>query len=416
MSTKTTPTPTPQSRKDDETRLVETKELIRTQKETILRLEGEIKILTALRSEQELKIEQITEERGILKNNIKELTYEKNDMATKYNRLVEEYKNMETNRQEPKTSTEEEEDQPNEKKVKKISNNEKGNPKPIAMSEFTDIIELFLNEGAPTAISRIEWLFSLYNVYDANSRIHYLITGVFNKPQEKRETLLKVANALADYLDIGENITWERVVEIINSCDDSEKRRTEAWKGFLNIRDKGVDDHGSNYEAYLLRWNKAKAYWSTALTRNERFNFLLSGLPATVTLEVLNKRGNLTEVQFNETPQETWINWINSAVRTLKEAKRIKDDMLRNSLTNLNISQNYNNNQNNKIKNYNNSNLNNNSIIQNNNNINNQASSSNGNKPSNQNSQRQHQKPIECYACHKTGHKYSECPNRGNRS
>ncbi|KAN0009696.1 hypothetical protein ACTFIU_006993 [Dictyostelium citrinum] len=158
MSTKTTPTPTPQSRKDDETRLVETKELIRTQKETILRLEGEIKILTALRSEQELKIEQITEERGILKNNIKELTYEKNDMATK---------------QEPKTITEEEEDQPNEKKVTKNSNNEKGNPKPIAMSEFTDIIELFLNEGAPTAISRIEWLFSLYNVYDANSRIHY---------------------------------------------------------------------------------------------------------------------------------------------------------------------------------------------------------------------------------------------------
>ncbi|KAN0018583.1 hypothetical protein ACTFIU_011201 [Dictyostelium citrinum] len=382
MSTKTTPTPIPQSRKDDETRLVETKELIRTQKETILRLEGEIKILKALRSEQELKIEQITEERGILKNNSKELTNEKNDMATKFNSLTRAKNNYRRGRRPTKR-----------KEMAKNSNNEKGNPKPIAMSEFTDIIELFLNEGAPTAISRIEWLFSLYNVYDANSRIHYLITGVFNKPQEKRETLLKVANALADYLDIGENITWERVVEIINSCDDSEKRRTEAWKGFLNIRDKGVDDHGSNYEAYLLRWNKAKAYWSTALTRNERFNFLLSGLPATVTLEVLNKRGNLTEAQFNETPQETWINWINSAVRTLKEAKRIKDDMLRNSLTNLNISQNYNNNQNNKIKNYNNSNLNNNSIFQNNN-INNQASSSNNNKPSNQNSQRQHQKPM----------------------
>ncbi|KAN0032556.1 hypothetical protein ACTFIV_006456 [Dictyostelium citrinum] len=220
MSTKTTstPTPAPQLRKDDE-RLVEPKELIRTQKETILRLEGEIKILTTLRSEQEIKIEQITEERGMLRNKIKE----------------------------PKTTTEEEEDQSNEKKVKKNSNNEKGNPKPIAMSEFTDIIELFLNEGAPTAISRIEWLFSLYNVYDAKSRIHYLITGVFNKPQEKRETLLKVDNALADYLDIGEEITWEKVVDIINSCDDSEKRRVEAWKGFINIRDKGVDDHGSNY-------------------------------------------------------------------------------------------------------------------------------------------------------------------------
>ncbi|EAL60378.1 hypothetical protein DDB_G0294214 [Dictyostelium discoideum AX4] len=72
--------------------------------------------------------------------------------------------------------------------------------KPTPSNEFISIVELFISEGAITALERVNWLFSVYNVYEIRSRIHYLITGVFNRPNETRDTLLKVANALNNCL------------------------------------------------------------------------------------------------------------------------------------------------------------------------------------------------------------------------
>ncbi|KAM9945033.1 hypothetical protein ACTFIT_003283 [Dictyostelium discoideum] len=133
--------------------------------------------------------------------------------------------------------------------------------KPTPSNEFISIVELFISEGAITALERVNWLFSVYNVYEIRSRIHYLITGVFNRPNETRDTLLKVANAL---------------------------NNSEVWDAFVKIRTLGVNLDG--------------------------------GLHENVTLEVLKLKEALSEEQFAESKQDQWFTWIRKSVQTISES------------------------------------------------------------------------------------------------
>ncbi|KAM9964240.1 hypothetical protein ACTFIW_000104 [Dictyostelium discoideum] len=217
-------------------------------------LEGELKGAKESRDEYKAKCEKLIEERGGFKCTISKLQDELSVLQSKYNQLVEEYKTLPTE----KSSVIEEDETGSE-----ISSNDRRDThaKPIPSNEFISIVELFNCEGATTALERVNWLFSVYNVYEIRSRIHYLITGVFNRPNETRDSLLKVANALNDCLSSDEKTDWKRIIEIVKNCDNSSKRKAEAWEAFVKIRTIGVNLDGTNLEAYILKWNKAKLYW-----------------------------------------------------------------------------------------------------------------------------------------------------------
>ncbi|KAM9980205.1 hypothetical protein ACTFIZ_006448 [Dictyostelium cf. discoideum] len=196
--------------------------------------------------------------------------------------------------------------------------------KPISMDAFNPVIDIFLEEGPTAAIERVEWLFSLYLVSDAKSRLNYLISCVFKRPSETRNDLLKVANTLSDYLLTEKAVKWSRITEIVSSCDNSAKRKADSWDAFIAERNRGVQADGSNLETYLLKWKKAEIHWSTALTFEERFIALLGGFHGQITVEVLKYRESQSDGPFKDTNQSIWFSWIRKAVNTLRDARLIQ--------------------------------------------------------------------------------------------
>ncbi|KAM9985687.1 hypothetical protein ACTFIZ_012341 [Dictyostelium cf. discoideum] len=307
---KTPPTTnTPQIKKEVVDVELDKKELLDKLKESrttnstlssrILTLEGELKAAKESRDEYRGKNEHLIEERGA-------------------------HKLTTTATEKPSVSSSEIEEEEETGSETAYSEKRDTHAKPVPSNEFISIVDLFLSEGADVALERVNWLFSVYNVYETRSRIHYLITNVFNRPNETRDSLLKVANTLGDCLSSNEKVDWKRITEIVKNCDNSSKRKAEAWDAFVKTRTIGVNLDGTNLEAYLLKWNKAQTYWSTALTTNERFSNLLGGLHETVMLEVLKLKEALSDDQFMNSKQDQWFTWIRKSVQTISNAREIK--------------------------------------------------------------------------------------------
>ncbi|KAM9997203.1 hypothetical protein ACTFIZ_007980 [Dictyostelium cf. discoideum] len=267
---KTPPTTnTPQIKKEVVDVELDKKELLDKLKESrttnstlssrILTLEGELKAAKESRDDYRGKNEHLIEERGAHKLTVNKLEVELKALLDKYNKLVENYKEIATEKPSVSSSEIEEEEETGSETA--YSERRDTHAKPVPSNEFISIVDLFLSEGADVALERVNWLFSVYNVYETRSRIHYLITNVFNRPNETRDSLLKVANALSDCLSSNEKVDWKRITEIVKNCDNSSKRKAEAWDAFVKTRTICVNLDGTNLEAYLLKWNKAQTYW-----------------------------------------------------------------------------------------------------------------------------------------------------------
>ncbi|KAM9993581.1 hypothetical protein ACTFIZ_011547 [Dictyostelium cf. discoideum] len=389
---KTPPTTnTPQIKKEVVDVELDKKELLDKLKESrttnstlssrILTLEGELKAAKESRDDYRGKNEHLIEERGAHKLTVNKLEVELKALQDKYNKLVEDYKTTATEK--PSVSSSEiEEEEETGSETALYSEKRDTHAKPVPSNEFISIVDLFLSEGADVALERVNWLFSVYNVYETRSRIHYLITNVFNRPNETRDSLLKVANALSDCLSSNEKVDWKRITEIVKNCDNSSKRKAEAWDAFVKTRTIGVNLDGTNLEAYLLKWNKAQTYWSTALTTNERFSNLLGGLHETVMLEVLKLKEALSDDQFMNSKQDQWFTWIRKSVQTICNAREIKQIRESTKKSNFSPHTNTNTNTTNTV-----------------NTTKTSTPSQTQSKPQFNNNQRQHTKSNACFAC-----------------
>ncbi|KAM9994437.1 hypothetical protein ACTFIZ_012885 [Dictyostelium cf. discoideum] len=245
-------TDTPQIKKEVVDLELDKKELLDKLKESrttnstlssrILTLDGELKAAKEIRDDYRGKNEHLIEERGAHKLTVNKVEVELKALQDKYNKLVEDYKT---------TSTE----------------------KP---SLYSSEIEEEEETGSETAYSE--------------KRDTHAKPVPSNEPNETRDSLLKVANALGDCLSSNGNYR----------------------------------NNGTNIEAYLLKWNKAQTYWSTALTTNERFSNLLGGLHETIMLEVLKLKEALSDDQFMNSKQDQWFAWIRKSVQTISNAREIK--------------------------------------------------------------------------------------------
>ncbi|KAM9994422.1 hypothetical protein ACTFIZ_007590 [Dictyostelium cf. discoideum] len=379
---KTPPTTnTPQIKKEVVDVELDKKELLDKLKESrttnstlssrILTLEGELKAAKESRDDYRGKNEHLIEERGAHKLTVNKPEVELKALQDKYNKLVENYKEIATEKPSVSSSEIEEEEETGSETA--YSERRDTHAKPVPSNEFISIVDLFLSEGADVALERVNWLFSVYNVYETRSRIHYLITNVFNRPNETRDSLLKVANALSDCLSSNEKVDWKRITEIVKNCDNSSKRKADAWDAFVKTRTIGVNLDGTNLEAYLLKWNKAQTYWSTALTTNEIFSNLLGGLHETEAL---------SDDQFMNSKQDQWFAWIRKSVQTICNAREIKQIKESTKKSNFSPHTNTNTNTTNTV-----------------NTTKTSTPSQTQSKPQFNNNQRQHTKFNACFAC-----------------
>ncbi|KAN0044546.1 hypothetical protein ACTA71_006062 [Dictyostelium dimigraforme] len=200
----------------------------------------------------------------------------------------------------------------------------KGKTTVVSIAELAQVTEQFINDG-PEAAMMI-------------SRLHYLVNNVFRRTGESRDSILKVASLLSNFIQSKEIPTWNRVVEIIISSIDTNKRREMVWKEFEKLRTEGLKADGSNYEMYVLTWNKAKMYWES-FTKDQRFRELLKGLDHATTIEVLRNKHGLSQQQFEESDEKLWFTWIKDAIRTISAALEIRQNR---SEANNKVNRNYN--------------------------------------------------------------------------
>ncbi|KAN0044715.1 hypothetical protein ACTA71_006234 [Dictyostelium dimigraforme] len=201
----------------------------------------------------------------------------------------------------------------------------KGKTTVVSIAELAQVTEQFINDGPEAAMMSAEWIFSKSNEFDVVSRLHYLVNNVFRRTGESRDSILKVASLLSNLIQSKEIPTWNRVVEIIISSIDTNKRREMVWKEFEKLRTEGLKADGSNYEMYVLTWNKAKMYWES-FTKDQRFRELLKGLDHATTIEVLRNKHGLSQQQFEESDEKLWFTWIKDAIRTISAALEIRQN------------------------------------------------------------------------------------------
>ncbi|KAN0022221.1 hypothetical protein ACTFIU_004393 [Dictyostelium citrinum] len=201
----------------------------------------------------------------------------------------------------------------------------KGKTTAVSTTELAQVTEQFINDGPEAAMMNAEWIFSKSNEFDVLSRLHYLVNNVFRRTGETRDPVLKVASLLSNVIQSKEIPTWNRVVEMIISSIDTNKRREMVWKEFEKLRADGLKADGSNYEMYVLTWNKASMYWES-LSKDQRFREICKGLDHSTTIEVLRNKHGLTQQQFEESDEKLWFTWIKDAIRTISAALEIRQN------------------------------------------------------------------------------------------
>ncbi|KAN0022971.1 hypothetical protein ACTFIU_009054 [Dictyostelium citrinum] len=145
----------------------------------------------------------------------------------------------------------------------------------VSTTESAQVTEQFINDCPEASMMDAEWIFSKCNEFDVLSRLHYIVNNVFRRTGETRDPVLKVASLLSNVIQSKEISTWNKVIEMIISSIDTNKRREMVWKEFEKLKADGLKADGSNYEI------------------------------------------GLTQQQFEESDENLWFTWIKDAIRTI---------------------------------------------------------------------------------------------------